>query len=59
MQVNTMTRDMIIDVIVAGAGIWGCMVASRRMVAGRKVLEKRAGGGRNVRFELITLTPNF
>ena len=23
MQVNTMTRDMIIDVIVACAGIWG------------------------------------
>ena len=27
--------------------------------AGGKVLEKRAGGGRNVRFELITLTPNL
>ena len=44
-QVKTMTRDMIIDAIVAGAGIWGCMVARRRMVAGRKVLERRAGGG--------------
>lgn len=45
MQVNTMTRDMIIDAIVSGSGIWGCMVASRRVVAGRKGLEKRAVGG--------------
>ena len=44
MQVNTMTRDMIIDAIVAGSGIWGCMVASRRMVAGGKVLEMRSAG---------------
>lgn len=44
MQVNTMTRDMI-DAIVAGSGIWGCMVASRRMVAGCKGLAKRAVGG--------------
>ena len=37
-----MTR---IDVIVAGAGIWGCMVARRRAEVGRKDLEKRAAGG--------------
>ena len=45
MQVNTMTRDMIIDAIVACSGIWGCMVASRRMVAGCKGIEERAVGG--------------
>ena len=45
MQVNTMTRDMIIDAIVAGSGIWGSMVARRRVVAGRKGLENRAVGG--------------
>lgn len=45
MQVNTMTRDMIIDAIVAGAGIRACTVARRRMVAGRKGLENRAVGG--------------
>lgn len=45
MQVNTMTRDMIIDAIVAGSGIWGSMVARRRMVVGSKGLEKWAGGG--------------
>lgn len=45
MQVNTMTRDMIIDAIVAGAGIRACTIARRRAVAVRKVLEMRAVGG--------------
>ena len=34
-----------IDSIVAGVGIWGCTVARRLAEAGRKVLERRAGGG--------------
>ena len=43
-----------IDVIVAGAGIWGCTVARRLAEAGRKVLvlEKRAVVGGNVRCEI-------
>ena len=48
---NTIIRDMIIDAIVAGAGILGCTVASRLAEAGRKVLVlgKRAlGSGGNV-----------
>ena len=44
MRVNIMTRDMIIDAIVAGAGIWGCMVARRRVVTGCKGLVKWAVG---------------
>jgi UDP-galactopyranose mutase len=41
------------DVIVAGAGIWGCTVARRLAEAGRKVLvlEKRTAPGGNVRCE--------
>ena len=31
MQVNTMTRAMIINVIVSDAGICGCTVARRRV----------------------------
>ncbi len=42
-----------VDVIVAGAGIWGCTLARVFADAGRKVLvlEKRAGIGGNVRCE--------
>lgn len=44
---------MIIDAIVAGAGIWGCTVARRLAETGRKVLvlEKRPVVGGNVRCE--------
>ena len=45
MRVNTMTRDMTIDAIVAGADIRAYTIARRRMVAGCKGLEKRAAGG--------------
>ena len=42
-----------VDVIVAGAGIWGCTVARMLAEKGRKVLvlEKRAAVGGNVRCE--------
>ena len=42
------------DVIVAGAGIWGCTLARRLAEAGRKVLvlEKRAAVGGNCRCEI-------
>ena len=45
---------MIVDSIVAGAGIWGCTVARRLAEAGRKVLvlEKRPVVGGNVRCEI-------
>ena len=44
---------MIIDAIVAGAGIWGCTVARRLAESGRRVLvlEKRSVVGGNVRCE--------
>jgi len=44
---------MQIDVLVAGAGIWGCTVARVLAEAGRKVLvlERRAAVGGNVRCE--------
>lgn len=49
---------MTVDSIVAGAGIWGCTVARRLAEAGRKVLvlERRAVGGGNVRFEINVAT---
>ena len=42
------------DVIIAGAGIWGCSVARRHAEVGRKVLvlEKRSVVGGNVRCEV-------
>ena len=45
---------MSIDVIVAGAGIWGCTIARRLAETGRKVLvlEKRPVVGGNVRCEI-------
>ena len=41
------------EVIVAGAGIWGCTLARRLAEAGRKVLvlERRSAVGGNVRCE--------
>lgn len=46
MHVNTMTRDMINDAIVAGARIWGCTVVRQQAVAGHnKGLEKWTDGG--------------
>lgn len=47
-----------INVIVAGAGIWGCTVARRLAEAGRKVLvlERRAAVGGNVRCEVDATT---
>ena len=44
---------MNLEVIVAGAGIWGCTIARRLAEAGRKVLvlEKRAAVGGNCRCE--------
>ena len=43
-----------VDVVVAGAGIWGCTVARRLAEAGRKVLvlERRDVVGGNVRCEI-------
>ena len=38
-------HNLIIDAIVAGAGIRACTIARRRAVAVRKVLEMRAVGG--------------
>ena len=50
---------MIIDAIVAGAGIWGCTVARRLAEAGRKVLvlEKRPVVNGNVRCECVDGVP--
>lgn len=47
-----------INVIVAGAGIWGCAVARHLAESGRKVLvlEKRACAGGNVRCEIDSAT---
>ena len=56
MQVNTMRSAMIIDARVSGAGIWVCTLARRRAEAGRKNLEKRAGGGGNGRSEINVAT---
>ena len=46
--------EMKIEVVVAGAGIWGCTVARRFAEAGRKVLvlEKRDVVGGNCRCEI-------
>ena len=48
-------RDMPIDAIVAGAGIWGCTVARRLAETGRKVLvlEKRSVVDGNMRCECV------
>lgn len=45
---------MVIDAIVAGAGIWGCTIARRLAEAGRSVLvlEKRTTVGGNVHCEM-------
>ena len=52
---NTNTKDMVIEAMVADMGIWAYTVARRRAEAGRRVLEKRAGGGRGkVAARLIT-----
>lgn len=53
-----------VKTIVAGVGICGCIVAQRLSEsAGGKFLEKRAGGGGNVRFEINgatqLITPNL
>jgi len=47
-----------IDVIIAGAGLWGCTVARVLAEAGRKVLvlEKRGAVGGNVRCEIDSET---
>ena len=47
-----------IDVVVAGAGLWGCTVARVLAEAGRRVLvlEKRAAVGGNVRCEIDSET---
>ena len=38
MQVNTMTKAIVIDAIVYASGIRACIVARRLVAAGRKVL---------------------
>ena len=55
---DIMQRMQEIDVIVAGAGIWGCTVARRLAEAGRKVLvlERRMAVGGNVRCEIDART---
>ena len=47
-----------VDVVIAGAGIWGCTLARRFAEAGRKVLvlEKRSVVGGNVRAEIDEAT---
>ena len=46
---NTISKTMTMDAIVAGAGIWGCTVARRLAEAGRRVFEKRTVVGGDVR----------
>lgn len=41
-----------VKTIVAGVGICGCIVVQRLSESARKMLEQRAGGGGNVRFEI-------
>lgn len=45
-----------VKTIVAGVGICGCIVAQRLSESARKMLEKRAVGGGNVRFEINAAT---
>ena len=51
---------MVVDAIVAVAGIWGCTVARRLAEAGRKVmvLEKRPVVGGNMRCECVDGAPS-
>ena len=46
-------HNLIIDAIVAGAGIRACTIARRRAVAVRKVLEMRAVGGGEERVWIV------
>ena len=41
-----------VQTIVAGVAMCACIVAQRLSESARKMLEKRAGGGGNVRFEI-------
>lgn len=44
MQVNTMTKAIVIDAIVYASGIRACTDARRLVAAGRKVLERTLHG---------------
>ena len=48
---------MTIDAVVAGAGIWGCMVAMRLAEAGGKVIEMWLVVDGNVRSECVDGAP--
>lgn len=52
-----------VKTIVAGADVMACTFARRWSVSGGKVMEMRAGGGGNVRFEINwatqLITPNL